>query len=155
MKKLLTILILLFAFTSQAQQKGKKSFPTDYIRTPERGNMLQTLRDSIKILKQKMNSDSSDFAQRVRLNVVSLPSITLTQTATVAISSGVRKITAPCVGLNAGDRILLTPTTAPASGYAIAQAICTTDDTMDIWLTAPSLAIGASYSITCKVTVFR
>lgn len=85
-----------------------------------------------------------------------LTNVTFGQTAAVIIAAGVRSLTVTGVtGLLAGDRILLTPTADLPAGYGLHDAIATSAGTMVIRFTGPVLAVGASFSITAKVTVFR
>jgi len=86
-----------------------------------------------------------------------LSNVTLTQSAPlVLLGAGVRKATITGVtGLLAGDRVVLTPTASTPTGYAIGDCVATANGTLEVSFTAPALAIGASFSIPCKVTVFR
>lgn len=87
--------------------------------------------------------------------VVNLGNVVLTQTATVAIALGVRTITVSAPGVVAGETIQLIPIADLPIGYAIHNAVATANNTLRVTLTAPLLAIGASYSITCRVVAFR
>ncbi|MYZ41417.1 collagen-like protein [Schauerella aestuarii] len=88
--------------------------------------------------------------------LVTLGNITVTQTATVAIAAGVRTLTFTGVsGLQAGDNVLLFPTSPLPAGVAIHSAIATANGTLQVTLTAPLLAIGGTYSIPCRVVVLR
>ena len=87
---------------------------------------------------------------------VFLSNTTVSQTAIVALLGGVRKVTITGVtGILSGDRVLLTPTGSTPSGYALADVVATAANTLEVSFTAPALALGASFSIPCKVTVFR
>lgn len=82
-----------------------------------------------------------------------LGTVAITQTATVAISAGVRTIsvTVPgALGLAAGDPVLLMPTQLLA-GYAVHNAVATSATQVDVAVTAPALAIGASFSLPCRL----
>lgn len=88
--------------------------------------------------------------------LVKLGSITINETATIAITAGIRTLTRTGItGLLAGDNVLLVPTAALPAGYAIHNAVATANGTLQITLNAPLLAIGASYSIVCRVEVLR
>lgn len=88
--------------------------------------------------------------------IVYLGNVSVAQTASIAILSGVRKVTVTGVtGLLTGDRILLTPAASTPVGYAIGDAVATANGIMEVTVNGPALALGASYSITCKTTVFR
>lgn len=88
------------------------------------------------------------------LSALSLPNVTVGETAVIAINAGWRNITVPCTGIQIGDRVQVNPLSAPA-GYAIGQGIATATNTIVVQVFAPLLAIGASYSIPCKITVLR
>lgn len=95
-------------------------------------------------------------------NTLTLPTaiytanVTVSQTAVVALLGGVRKVTITgATGINAGDRVLLTPTGSTPAGYALGDVVATAANTLEVSFTAPALALGASFSIPCKVTVFR
>ncbi|MES3152947.1 hypothetical protein [Sphingomonas faeni] len=82
-----------------------------------------------------------------------LGTVTIGQTATVALTAGVRRlvITVPTsMGLAAGDPLALAPTKA-IDGYAIHDAIAVSSTSINVGLTAPLLAIGASFSIPAKL----
>lgn len=88
--------------------------------------------------------------------LITLGNVTIAQTAAVAISAGVRTVTITGVtGLLAGDTVILTPTAALPVGYGFHNAVATANGTLQVTLTAPLLAIGASYSIQAKVQVLR
>lgn len=86
---------------------------------------------------------------------VSLGTITLAQNALVAISAGVRTLTLPLQGVLAGDDLTIHPVGALPAGYAIHGIAATAANTVQVTLTAPLLAIGASYSIPCRVNALR
>lgn len=82
-----------------------------------------------------------------------LGTVTISQNATVALAAGIRRvaITVPSgVGLAAGDPIFLAPTKA-IDGYAVHDAIAVSATSINVGLTAPLLAIGASFSIPAKL----
>lgn len=88
--------------------------------------------------------------------LVNLPNVVLTQNATVAISAGIRTLTVNGVnGVLAGDALLLLPITDLPAGYAIHNAWSTANNQVKVTLTAPLLAIGASYSITMRLVALR
>lgn len=86
---------------------------------------------------------------------VSLGTITLAQNALVAITAGVRTLTLPLTGVLAGDDLTIHPVGALPVGYGILGATATAANTVQVTLTAPLLAIGASYSIPCRVNALR
>jgi hypothetical protein len=82
--------------------------------------------------------------------ITTLDQIVLTQTATVAISLGPRILTVTYPSAEVGANYELFPTSVPA-GYSVDNAWCETAGQMKVIVYAPLLAIGQSYSITCKV----
>lgn len=87
---------------------------------------------------------------------VALGTLTVAQTATVAINAGVRTLSFTGVtGALAGDDLLLFPTSALPAGYAIHNVRCPVAGTVEVTLTAPLLAIGASFSIPCRLVALR
>ena len=97
---------------------------------------------------------TSNVISTTGLTAVALPNVTIAENAIAVISAGWRNITVTCAGVVAGDRIQINPTTAP-TGYAIGQAVATATNTLVIQVYAPLLAIGANYSILCKIAAFR
>lgn len=77
--------------------------------------------------------------------------VTVTETAAIALSAGVRKVTVSATGAVVGGNYLLFPTAATPAGYALADVVCVTPNQLQVTVTAPLLAIGASYSITCRL----
>lgn len=86
---------------------------------------------------------------------VVLGSITLAQTAVVAIGAGDRVLTFTVTGAVAGEDLILFPVSAMPSGYFVKSVIATAANTVAVTLNAPLLAIGASYSIPCRVVALR
>lgn len=87
---------------------------------------------------------------------VALGTLNVTQTATVAINAGVRTISFTAVtGTLTGDDLLLFPTSALPAGYAIHNVRCPSAGTVEVTMTAPLLAIGASFSIPCRLVALR
>lgn len=87
--------------------------------------------------------------------LVTLGNVAITQTAVLAIVAGVRSVTVAVAGAVVGDALVLTPTSGMPEGYAVHNAIVTAANTVRVTLTAPLLAIGASYSIICRVSALR
>lgn len=78
-----------------------------------------------------------------------LGTITIGQTATVAITAGVRRVTVAIpasLGVKAGDALMFCPTTAIA-GYAFHDTVAVSATSLSIGMTGPLLAIGANWSI--------
>jgi hypothetical protein len=82
-----------------------------------------------------------------------LGTVNMSQTATVAISAGTRRmvVTIPASwGIIAGDPLVALPSAALA-GYAVHDVVAVSPTSLSIGLTAPLLAIGASFSIPCRI----
>lgn len=82
-----------------------------------------------------------------------LGTVAVSQTATAAIVAGVRRLTVTIpvtLGVATGDPLILCPTQALA-GYAIHDVVAVSPTSLSIGLTSPALAIGASFSISCKL----
>lgn len=94
------------------------------------------------------NQKASEFV------IAGLPDVAVGESALIAISAGPRNVVVTCQGVQKDDRIQLNPLTAPA-GYMVGQAIATANNQLTVQVFAPLLAIGASYSIVCKVLAFR
>lgn len=90
------------------------------------------------------------------LQGVSLGTATLTQTAIIAITGGMRTLTVTGVsGLVPADNVLLFPTAALPDGVSILDAWCSANGTLKASLMVPVLAVGQSYSINVRVIVLR
>lgn len=76
---------------------------------------------------------------------------TITETALIALTAGVRKVNVSVPGVVTSGNYVLFPVSSTPAGYAIADAVCTTAGTLQVSITAPILALGASYSIPVRV----
>lgn len=82
-----------------------------------------------------------------------LGTFNLSEAALVAISAGTRRltVTVPTAwGVAVGQNLICFPNAIPA-GYATHDVVATAANTISVGLTAPLLAIGASYTITCRL----
>ena len=82
-----------------------------------------------------------------------LGTVAIGQTATVAIQAGVRRLVVAipaALGVAAGDSLYLAPTKA-IDGYALHDVVAVSPTSLSIGLTAPLLAIGASFAIPAKL----
>lgn len=82
-----------------------------------------------------------------------LGTVTITQTATVALTAGIRRViitVLAALGMAAGDPIVLAPTKA-IDGDAIHEAIAVSTTSINIGISAPVLTIGANFSIQTKL----
>jgi len=81
--------------------------------------------------------------------------LTVSQTAVIAISAGWRKVTVTVssgLGLTTGTPIILVPSSSLTDGYTIAtNAYVASSTTVEVMLQAPLLAIGQSYSFVMKI----
>jgi len=82
-----------------------------------------------------------------------LGTVNLSQTATVAISAGTRRlaVTVPASwGVVTGDPLMALPS-ATIAGYAVHDVVAVSPTTISVGLTAPLLAIGASFTIPLRI----
>lgn len=82
-----------------------------------------------------------------------LGTFTLSENALIAIAAGTRRlsVTLPAsYGVAVGQNLICIPQSVPA-GYATHDVTVTAANTISVGLTAPLLAIGASYTITCRL----
>jgi len=80
----------------------------------------------------------------------------IAQTAAVLIASGVRDVTVTGVtGLLKGDDVQLYAIDTPPAGYDIGTAVATANGTLIVKVNGPALALGATFSIPCRVVVIR
>lgn len=82
-----------------------------------------------------------------------LGTVTLAQTAGIAISAGIRTLTYSFTGVGIGDKIILVSASSGGipDGYAVHDAWVSATNTIKVNLSAPLLAIGASYSFPMTV----
>ncbi|RRV49573.1 hypothetical protein [Pseudomonas sp. p106] len=86
---------------------------------------------------------------------VSLGTVIVTQTANLALSAGIRSVTLTVQGVQKDDDILLFPTAALPAGYAIHNVVANAANTLVVTFSAPLLALGASFTIACRVVALR
>lgn len=84
-------------------------------------------------------------------NVEALNDIEISQRATVALQAGVRTVTIAAEGVKTGDALLALPKTDLPAGYAVLNAVASATNSVKVTVLAPLLAIGASYSIACRL----
>ena len=78
-----------------------------------------------------------------------LGTITVSQTATVAIVAGVRRVVVAIpasLGVKAGDALMFCPTAAIA-GYAFHDVVAVSATSLSVGMTGPLLAIGATWTV--------
>lgn len=76
---------------------------------------------------------------------------TVTETALIALTAGVRKVNVPIAGVVPNANYALFPTGQTPAGYAIADVVCVNAGMLQVSVTAPLLALGATYSIPVRV----
>lgn len=86
---------------------------------------------------------------------VPLGTVNVTQTAAVLLASGVRAVTVSAPGVKAGEDVLLFPIAALPAGYSLGTPVATADGVLSVPVTWPALAIGGTYSISCRVVALR
>ncbi|MEG5263241.1 hypothetical protein TRP66_02930 [Pseudomonas sp. JDS28PS106] len=86
---------------------------------------------------------------------VALGTVTVTQTAALALSAGIRSVTLTVPGVLKDDDILLFPTAVLPAGYVIHNAVATAANTLVVTFLAPLLALGATFKIDCRVVALR
>lgn len=98
----------------------------------------------------------ADITDRPAVPVL-LGTITIAETATIAITAGIRRvsITTPTAwNIKAGDDIAVFAATLPSTAYALHDVVVTGPNTITVGVSAPLLAVGAGYSITAQVRRF-
>lgn len=83
-----------------------------------------------------------------------LGTVTLSETAAVAITAGTRRLTltTPTTwGVTAGQNLLIFPVSVPSGAYATHDVIATGANTISVGLTAPLIAVLSSYTIQCRL----
>ncbi len=90
-----------------------------------------------------------------------LGQVTIGQTATVAISLGLREVTVALTGAVVGERYACfvrsyklnggATVQGRPSGYAIVDCVCNTAGQITVTLNAPLLSIGSSYALVCDI----
>ena len=88
-------------------------------------------------------------------NRIILDNITISETATIALTAGVRtvRVVSNCLP---GDRMFMEPAAPLPTGVALHNIRCIdAGGAADVTLTAPFLAIGSGYTATAMVTAFR
>jgi hypothetical protein len=98
-----------------------------------------------------VKGDKGDQGPKGDPGLAILDPLVITQTAVVAITTGPRVVELPYPQAAVGETYLILPITVPA-GYLVQNSgWCDNAGKIKVVVTAPTLAIGASYSITCKV----
>lgn len=83
-----------------------------------------------------------------------LGTITVAENALIAITAGARRVTVTTpagYGVIAGQNLMVFPISVPSSLYATHDVIATGPNTISVGISAPLLAVGASYSIQCRL----
>jgi hypothetical protein len=85
---------------------------------------------------------------------VLLGTITISETAVIAIQAGIRRVTITTPagwGVKTGQNLLIFPVSVPSGAYATHDVIPTANNTISVAVGAPLLSVGASYSIQCRL----
>jgi hypothetical protein len=91
-----------------------------------------------------------------RKAVVPLPDVTVTQTATVALTAGERTFNVACPGIvKTTDTILLVNKNAYPTGYGLRGYSVPSDNNLSIVLQCPALILGGAFSIAFSVYAIR
>lgn len=105
------------------------------------------------------NAGSMSAADKIKLDSIPagppnqlIGTVTVGETALVALTAGVRKVTVTAPGTVVGGNYLLFPTAATPAGYALGlDVVCVVAGQLQVSITAPLLALGANYSIPCRL----
>lgn len=79
-------------------------------------------------------------------------SVSVIDRALVALSLGLRTLTAACPGATVGQVIRADPTAALPNGYAVHNAWVTKKDEIALRITGPDLALGASNTLALAIS---
>lgn len=80
-----------------------------------------------------------------------IATVSLSQTAAVAISAGMRAVDVPVPGLLATDAPFISPATPPPAGYYLYGCAPVSAGTLRVYFTAPLLALGQTFTIPLRV----
>lgn len=83
-----------------------------------------------------------------------LGTITVAETALISITAGARRVTVTTPtawGVAVGQNLLVVPVSVPNGLYATHDVVVTGANTISVGISAPLLAVGASYSIQCRL----
>lgn len=76
---------------------------------------------------------------------------TVAETAALAISAGIRQVTANMTGVAPGQAYTVVATGTVPTGYALHDCYASANNVLKVNVSAPLLAIGQNYSIPIKV----
>ncbi len=77
--------------------------------------------------------------------------VTITETASIAILAGTRKVTVAATGAVVGGNYELFPVGATPAGYAISDVVATAANVLQVTMIVPAIVLGGSYSIPCRL----
>ena len=83
-----------------------------------------------------------------------LGTLTISESATVAISAGLRRVTVTTPsawGVAVGQDLIISAVSLPSAAYALHDVVVTGANTISVGITTPAIALLASYSIQCRV----
>lgn len=108
----------------------------------------------IDTMQTSMSTLIAQLAARKAL--VSLPDVTVSQTAGLVLSAGERTFNVACAGVvKATDTLLVVSKAAFPAGYGLRGYSAPSDNNLSIVLQCPGLALGASFSIPFAVYAIR
>ena len=84
-----------------------------------------------------------------------LGTVTLQFGGVLAVTAGVKAVTATVTGAKVGDRIYAHPDSSFPAGFLLGAAFVTAADTVEFRLVVPAIVIGATYSIPITVIAAR
>lgn len=100
--------------------------------------------------------DAVEAAVGTRIRGYDLGTVTISQTATVALVLGVRTFNLTGVtGLLATDLVMVVEDTGMPDGYGLCGAKVTGAGALKVRMLCPVLALGASFSFTVRVIALR
>lgn len=107
--------------------------------------------DSANVTIAQMTAD----IQAAKNAVKALPNVTAAGQILLSALAGPRKHTLACVGAVAGDRLYITPVATMPAGYMLGDVFCPANDSIEVSVYLPTVALLTNYSIALKVTALR
>lgn len=93
-------------------------------------------------------------AIQAKKQLTQIGTVTISQTAAVAITAGVRQFTPTLNGLVAGEPVVVMPQSIPAN-YLVGLPFVSANNVLTVPITCPLLALGASFTFNLRVFAFR
>jgi hypothetical protein len=86
---------------------------------------------------------------------IDMGTVTISETMALAVGASVRKVPVSCKGLVAGAPVTVFLAASMPTGFGISGAVCVANDTVEVSVTCPALALGAKYNVSARVLVAR